>query len=165
MRLVERRLGPHPDRAPADPDDENSLPRPLFGFLSQRAVAAEVANNPHPFPRMGSVAALRDRWRSQSNFIADMINLAMWTGNFSDELREEVAAGTERMVDGDGSDLIEFVHELAYVDVRQFVDMPSQRFRFAAMIGAEGDPTIEAAIYDSYREYLTSGKDVIPAFL
>lgn len=163
MRLVERHLGPDPDRQPADPDDENSLQRPLLGFLSQRTVAAEVANNPHPFPRRGSVAALRDRWKSQSDFIADLINFAMWIGNHPEGFYEEMAAGAERLLDG--PDMIEAVHELAYTNVEEAVDMPSFRFCFAAMIGAEGDPTVAAAVAESYDEYLKPWKEVYAAFL
>ena len=66
MRLVERHLGPSAERELADPDDANSIDRPLLQFLSQREVVAAVVGNPDPFPRRGSVAALRSTWRSQS---------------------------------------------------------------------------------------------------
>jgi len=62
MRLVRRHLGPDPERIPVDPRDENSLVRPLFSFISQRAVAEEVTNNPDPFPRQGSVSTMRSTW-------------------------------------------------------------------------------------------------------
>ncbi|GII62544.1 hypothetical protein Skr01_26290 [Sphaerisporangium krabiense] len=65
MRMIERHLGPGAERVPVDPEDENSLARPLFGFLSQRAVAAEVAGNPVPFPQVGNVSTLRSTWRSR----------------------------------------------------------------------------------------------------
>jgi hypothetical protein len=53
MRLAGRYLGPDPDRTPTDPRDENSLERPLLGFLSQRAVTAEVSQQPRPVPPSG----------------------------------------------------------------------------------------------------------------
>ncbi len=163
VRLIERHLGPNPARKPIDPDDENSLQRPLLAFLSQRAVAAEVANNPHPLPRRGTTGALRDRWKTQSDFIADMINFAMWIGSHPEGFYDEMAVGAERLMDG--PDMVEAAHELAYMNVREAVDVPSFRFCFAAMIGAEGDPTIAAAVEKSYNEYLAPWKEVYEAFL
>jgi len=62
-----------------DPEDENAVARPLFGFLSQPAVAAEVACNTDPFPQVGSVSTLRSTWRSHSDFIADPLSFALWS--------------------------------------------------------------------------------------
>lgn len=81
LRLASRHLGPSPERMPTDPEDENSVERPLLSFLSQRAVAAEVVNNPDPFPRQGSVSTLRSRWKSQSDFVADLIKFVLWPGS------------------------------------------------------------------------------------
>lgn len=79
MRLIQRHLGPGAERVLADPDDENSVGRPLLSFLSQRAVAAEVANNPDPFPRLGSTSTLRCSWKSHSDFIADLLSFGLWS--------------------------------------------------------------------------------------
>jgi hypothetical protein len=148
MRLAGRYLGPDPDRTPTDPRDENSLERPLLGFLSQRAVTAEVANNPDPFPRQGSVATLRSRWKSQSDFIADLINFAMWPGNYPPGFYHEVAAGADRLLEG--PDLVNAVHDLAYLNVRDAVTTPAFRLSSAAMTTAEGDAVIGEAIASSY---------------
>lgn len=163
MRLVRRHLGPDPERKPADPDDENSLEHPLLGFLSQRAVAAEVANNPYPFPRQGSVSTLRSRWKSQPDFVADLINFAMWPGNYPAGFYEEVAAGAERLIDG--PDFINAVHDLAYLNVRDAVCLPAFRLGFAAMTAAEGDEVIGGAITRSYRGFLQPWKEVYAAFM
>src|ERR1035437_3281659 len=77
MRLIERHLGPGAERTPLDPDDENSFTRPLLAFLSQRAVAAEVSNNPHPFPRIGSASTLRATWETTSDFVADLLSFGL----------------------------------------------------------------------------------------
>ena len=53
VRLIQRHLGPGASRTSADPDDDDSIERPLLSFLSQRAVAAEVGRNPPPFHRVG----------------------------------------------------------------------------------------------------------------
>src|ERR1022692_1418868 len=62
VRLAGRHLGPSPERVPVDPRDDNSLARPLLSFVSLRAVADEVANNPDPLPRQGSVPTMRSTW-------------------------------------------------------------------------------------------------------
>src|SRR5215469_3607924 len=49
VRLIQRHLGPGGIRTPEDPEDPDSIPRPLLNFLSQRAVAAEVDHNPARF--------------------------------------------------------------------------------------------------------------------
>jgi len=71
VRLIQRHLGPGASRLPGDADDADSIERPLLGFLSQRAVAAEVSHNPPPFHRVGRVSTMRERWRHQSDFVAD----------------------------------------------------------------------------------------------
>jgi len=162
MRLAGRYLGPDPDRTPADPRDENSLERPLLSFLSQRAVTAEVANNPDPFPRQGSVATLRSRWKSQSDFIADLINFAMWPGNYPPGFYDEVASGADRLLEG--PDMVNAVHDLAYLNVRDAA-MPALRLGFAAMTMAEGDAVIGEAIAGSCTGFLEPWKEVYAALL
>lgn len=163
LRLVQRNLGPSPDRELTDPDDEGALRRPMLGYLSQRAVAAELEANPRPFYNAGGVAGLRDRWRSQSDFIADVIRFAMWIGNHPEGYSDVVAAGTERLLDG--PDMVEAAHELAYANIRDALGLPSQRLCFAAMVGAEGDPTVAEAVADSYRSYLEPWKEVYSTFM
>jgi hypothetical protein len=163
MRLVGRYLGPDPDRTPSDPRDENTLDRPLLSFLSQRAVTAEVANNPDPFPRQGSVATLRSRWKSQSDFVADLINFVMWPGNYPPDFYDEVASGADRLLEG--PDMVNAVHDLAYLNVRDAVTMPAFRLGFAAMTGADGDAVIAAAVADSYTGFLGPWKEIYAALL
>ena len=163
MRLVARHLGPDPVRTALDPHDGNSLDRPLLSFLSQRAIAAEVANNPDPFPRQGNVSTLRSRWKSQSDFVADLINFVMWPGNYPADFYDEVAAGTERLLDG--PDMVDAVHDLAYLNVRDAVSLPAFRLGFAAMTSAEGDEVIGEAVSASYTGFLEPWKEVYAALL
>ncbi|MGW1728703.1 hypothetical protein ACWCQK_38230 [Streptomyces sp. NPDC002306] len=163
MRLVARHLGPDPVRTPLDPHDGNSLDRPLLSFLSQRAIAAEVAANPAPFPRQGNVSTLRSRWRSQSDFVADLINFVMWTGNYPPGFYDQVAAGTERLLEG--PDMVDAVHDLAYLNVRDAVSLPAFRLGFAAMVSAEGDDVIGEAISASYEGFLGPWKEVYAALM
>jgi hypothetical protein len=59
IQLIRRHLGPGAIRTPGDAGEPDSVERPLPGFLTQRAVAAEVNHNPAPFHRAGSSSTLR----------------------------------------------------------------------------------------------------------
>jgi hypothetical protein len=128
MGLVGRHLGPDPERFPVDPKDENSLNRPLFSFISQRAVADEVVNNPDPFPRQGSVSTMRSTWSSHSDFIADLLNFTFWPGNRQASFEDEVAADADRLLDG--PDATQAVHNLAYMTMS---DVASTTFRLSTL--------------------------------
>jgi hypothetical protein len=112
MRLLERNLGPNPERPKADPDDDNTLRRPLLDLLSQRVVAAEVANNPDPFNKQGSYPALRATWRSPSYYIADLLRFGLWSRHYLDQYEDELAEQAERLVAG--PDAIEAIHAVCY---------------------------------------------------
>jgi hypothetical protein len=162
MRLVGRHLGPGPERTPVDPRDENSLARPLFSFISQRAVAEEVVNNPAPLPRQGNVSTMRSRWASHSDFIADLISFAFWPGNRLEGFDDEVAAGAERLLED--PDVTQAVHDMAYLTVS---DRGSTTFRLGrvAMSAADGDKTISDAIAESYEGLLVPWREVYAAFI
>jgi hypothetical protein len=162
MRLAGRHLGPDPERIPVDPRDENSLGRPLFSFISQRAVADEVMNNPDPFPRQGSVSTMRSTWSSHSDFIADLISFAFWPGNRRDDFDDEMAAGAERLIDD--PDVTQAVHDMAYLTVS---DRGSTTFRLGrvAMSAADGDKTIGDAIAEGYEGLLVPWREVYAAFI
>lgn len=149
MRLLGQHLGPG---APPGPPGR----RPLLGFLSQRAVTAEVANNPHPFPRRATVSAMRDRWKSQSEFVSDLINFAVWRENYRPGHQEQRAANTEKLVSG--PDFVRAVHETAYRHTADGVEMPSVRLGLALMVASEGDAEVRQAISAMYRDYLGSWK-------
>lgn len=162
MRLVRRHLGPDPERIPVDPRDENSLARPLFSFISQRAVAEEVTNNPDPFPRQGSVSTMRSTWSSHSDFIADLISFAFWPGTRRDGFDDEMAAGAERLLED--PDVTQAVHDMAYLTVS---DRGSTTFRLGrvAMSASDGDKTIGDAIAESYEGLLAPWREVYTAFV
>ncbi|MEO3751140.1 hypothetical protein [Streptomyces sp. B6B3] len=156
MRLLSRHLGP----APQHPDHDGRL---FLSFLSQRAVAAEVANNPRPFTRRGSVAMLRDRWKAQSDFVADLINFAVWRENYRPGYQDRRAAITRRLVNG--PDFVRAVHEMAFQHTAEGVEMPSVRLGLALMTAAEGDDDVRAAISGMYEHYLGYWKEVYAAVM
>ncbi|SCK17977.1 hypothetical protein [Streptomyces sp. WMMB 322] len=149
MRLLERNLGPGAQRGP------HGKPY-LLSFLSQRGVADEVANNPRPFPRRGTARALRRAWRSQSDFVADLINFAVWRENYRPKYRRQRAANTRKLVKG--PDFVRAVHEMAYEHTAEGVEMPSVRLALALMTSADGDMEVKRAISRMYEDYLGSWK-------
>ncbi|MEU2682038.1 hypothetical protein ABZ638_34730 [Streptomyces sp. NPDC007107] len=158
MRLIERNLGPDAARDACASGSRRSLERPLLGFLSQRAVAAAVAENPPPFPSRGGVPRLRTTWRSQSDFIADLINFAMWPTNYHPGYLSQRADTTRRLVADD--DFVQAVHETAYRHTVESARMPSVRLSLALMVLADGDDTVQRALTETYRGYLSSWKQV-----
>ncbi|MFE9365977.1 hypothetical protein ACFYNN_24965 [Streptomyces sp. NPDC006978] len=158
MWLIERNLGPDAARSACASGSRRSLERPLLGFLSQRAVAAAVAENPPPFPSRGGVPRLRTTWRSQSDFIADLINFAMWPTNYHPGYLEQRAVTTKRLVVGE--DFVRAVHETAYLHTAESVRMPSVRLSLALMVLADGDDRVQRVLTHTYRGYLSSWKQV-----
>jgi hypothetical protein len=150
MRLIERHLGPGATRKQIDPEDENSVERPLLSFLSQRTVAAEVANNPNPFPRVGNVSTMRSTWKSQSDFIADLLSFALWSQSRPDYWEsQEMQNAIARLMGG--AAFTEAVHDLAYWNMVIFVSRPRFRLELVAAAAVEGDDIIRDAMVEHYR--------------
>jgi len=145
LRLVERRLGPRSEPAsPPQPTAERSF----FGFLTQRAVAAEVAGNPDPFPRRGSVSTLRTSWRSQSDFIADVLGFVLWTGYYPAAYMGLWDGGAEQLAEGE--DFADAIQEVAYDATDHLLAMVTFRIQLAASIGAQDDPEIRSVLAAKY---------------
>ena len=100
VRLIQRHLGPGASRLPGDADDADSIERPLLGFLSQRAVAAEVSHNPPPFHRVGRVSTMRERWRHQSDFVADVLRFGLWASHYPASHQDEAADARDEVIGG-----------------------------------------------------------------
>jgi hypothetical protein len=163
VRLIQRHLGPGASRVPADAGDPDSLTRPLLSFLSQRAVAEEVANNPHPFHREGSDRTLRDRWEPHSHFIADVLRFCLWPGHYPAQHTDEVADAKDEVISG--PDPVRGLHRLCYWDLTRMLDSPAFRLGLIAAAAAEGDPVISEAIAGRHRENSPYWKHFYEEFL
>ena len=144
LRLVEHHLGPRSDATA----DQAPAERPIFAFLSQRAVAAEVAGNPDPFPRRGSVSTLRTTWRSQSDFLADLLGFVLWTGYYPVAYTKMMQDGAEQLAEGD--DLARAIEEVAYAATAHLVAMVTFRIQLSASIGADDDPALRTVLAAKY---------------
>ena len=140
-RLIQGHLGPGATRTPTDPDDPDSIERPLLSFLSQRAVAAEVSHNPPPFHRVGRVSTMRERWRHQSDFIADVLRFGLYSWHYPAAHQDEMADARDEIIGG--SDPVQAVHRVAYWAMTRLLGTPMFRLGLIAAAEAEGDPAVE----------------------
>jgi hypothetical protein len=149
-RMIQRHLGPGACRIPADPEDADSISRPLLGFLSQRAVAAEVDHNPPPFHRLGRVSTMRERWRYQSDFIADVLRFALWSSHYPGAHQDEIADAEEEVISG--GDPVRGIDRVCYWDMTRLLATPMFRLSLIAAAQAEGDAVIREAVSERHRE-------------
>jgi hypothetical protein len=163
VRLIQRHLGPGASREPADPDDADSISRPLLGFLSQRAVAAEVNHNPPPFHRVGRVSTMRERWKHQSSFVADVVRFGLWPSHYPAAHQDEVASAREEVVRG--RDPVPGIRRLCYWDLTRLLTTPMFRLELVAAAESEGDPVIREAISERHRHNDTAWKHLYDQFL
>jgi BetI-type transcriptional repressor, C-terminal len=158
MRLIGRNLGPGAERAPVDAAGAG-VPRPVLAFLSQRAVAAEVEHNPHPFHRVGSTSVLRSTWRSQSDYIADLIAFGLWSQQYPvAKHAAELAAARRALVTG--GDFVEAVHSFCYWVVTTLAADPTFRLALLATAVAEDDEAIARAVADHYQTNRTRWDEI-----
>jgi len=163
IQLIRRHLGPGAIRTPGDAEEPDSVERPLLGFLSQRAVAAEVNHNPAPFHRAGSSSTLRKRWEPQSNFIADVLRFGLWPWHYPAAHLDEMADAKDEVLRG--PDPVRGLHRLCYWDLTRMLDTPMFRLGLIAAAEAEGDPVIGEAVSGRYRENTPLWKQFYREFL
>jgi hypothetical protein len=148
VRLIQRHLGPGASRTPADPEDADSISRPLLSFLSQRAVAAEVDHNPPPFHCLGRVSTMRERWRHQSDFIADVLRFGLWASHYPGAHQDEMADAKDEVIRG--PDPVLGIHRLCYWDMTMLLATPMFRLGLIAAAQAEGDAVIREAVSERH---------------
>jgi hypothetical protein len=163
MRLIEINFGPRREITPGNRTETTPSERPLFAFLSQRAVANEVANNPDPFHRMGSTATLRSTWKSQSDFIADLLRFGLWSQHYSAYVDADVVTDVDQLIEG--PNVVEPAHSLAYRDLATLIDKPTFRLHLAACATGEGDEAIRQATAENYQGPLERWKKVYADFM
>jgi len=85
------------------------------------------------------VSTMRSTWRSQSDFIADVLNFALWPAHYPSQ--GGLAAMTDHLIDS--PDFAGALHELAFYDMVTMIGLPSFRLTLAAVASAEGDEVIK----------------------
>jgi hypothetical protein len=152
VRLIQRHLGPRP-----------SVAFPALAFLSQRAVTAEVGSNPPPFHRQGSLPTMRDRWKHQSDFIADVLRFGLWEGHYPGAHQDQIPDVTQEIVTG--ADPAAGVHRLCYWVLTEMLATPMFRLGLIAAAASEGDPAIRTATTERHHENSALWKRLYQQFL
>jgi hypothetical protein len=163
ISLVRRNLGPGADRQLRDPQDPESVIRPVLGFLGQQKVADEVAKNPDPFPRQGKTSTLRDRWPTVPEYVADLLSFGLWSMHEPALYDDRIATDAEQLVNG--PDFVGAAHRLCYIDLTEFMKAPTFRLSLVAMAAADGDKIIQEALAENSRGALGPWKEVYEAML
>jgi hypothetical protein len=162
MRLVRQRLGPLINIMADDLVDDD-IDRSVFSFLSQRAIAAEMAHNPDPFPRIGNTSTMRSTWKSQSDFIADLLSFALWPGYYPEDYQETRADGAEKLASN--ASLAEAVDDLAYRVTDALAEMASFRLQLIAIASADRSEIIRKALESKYHRAHSLWKQTYAEFL
>jgi hypothetical protein len=103
-RLIDAQLGPG--------DDTDAEDRPLFRWLSQRAVIDEVTSGGNRLH--GSEGTFRDRWPYQPDFIRDVFAYSLRGAHWQDFV-DRTAGSRDRLADAE--DIVQAVHDAAYDDL------------------------------------------------
>ena len=147
VRLVRRHLGPGTD--PAGQSGDDNVDRPLLMFLSQRHVADEVEHNPFPFPSRGTTSAMRDRWKLQSHFLADLVSFVLWTAYYPEQYKDVIANGAENLVRG--ADFAQAVIDFTYRVCCTIASTVAFRLQLVAIATINGDDALRQALAGKYQ--------------
>jgi hypothetical protein len=129
-------------------ESQDDVPRPFFDWLSLNKVV-EQASKDGP----ASLAMLRDRWPSRSDFIADLMAYSLWSRLWEYHAavaREVTAAVTE------ARDAVETIEQVGYQVVAAFMNERAQRVALLAAAVAGQDETIRwhrAELYRTDHDY------------
>lgn len=136
-RLIDAQLGPAEG---ADPED-----RPLFRWLSQRAVIDEVARGER---LRGSEGTFRDRWPYQPDFIRDALAYSL-RGSHWQEIADRTREARDRLADAD--DVVGAVHDAAYQDLVVSQNSPAMRTWLIGAAMAARDEIARTTVQEMYR--------------
>jgi len=137
LRLIDSQLGPGDG---LDPED-----RPLFRWLSQRAVIDEVGEGGR---LRGSEGSFRDRWPYQPDYIRDVLAYSLrgahWRG-FLDSTADVRNALAE------AEDAVRAVHDVGYEDLTATRRTPALRAQLIGAAMAERDEIARSMLQEMYR--------------
>jgi hypothetical protein len=137
-RLIDAQLGPGEGD---DPED-----RPLFRWLSQRAVIDEVARAGRRL--RGSEGTFRDRWPYQPDFISDVLAYSLRQAHWQ-VFVDSTAEARERLADAE--DVIRAVHDAAYEDLTVSLRSPENRTWLIGAAMAGRDEIARTTLREMYR--------------
>lgn len=134
------------------PVESYAIPRPTLSYLSKpnvvkRAIRDFAGDESHPDAPTES--KFRDRWRSQSDFLADFTAYALIGRHWSLHLALSERARTILTTDPDA--FSSMVHAVALEDLKLVLDLPAYRFQLLAAASAQADSVSAEALSRMYR--------------
>lgn len=138
LRLVDAQLGPTDD----DVDTED---RPLFRWLSQRAVVDEVSRGGR---LRGSEGSFRDRWPYQPDYIRDVFAYILRRAHWQ-RFVDRTADARNRLADAE--DAVRAVHDAAYDDLVTTRRTPALRAQLIGAAMAERDEIARTTLQEMYQ--------------
>lgn len=130
----------------------HTIPRPTLSYLSKpnvvkRAIRDFAEDESHPDAPTES--KFRDRWRSQSDFLADFTAYALIGRHWSLHLALSDRART--ILTTKPARFAEMVHAVALEDLRLVLDLPAYRFQLLAAASAQADSVSADALARMYQ--------------
>jgi hypothetical protein len=147
MELLDQHLGPGGGCTCRHWHDRSRL----LSFLSQRCVEDMAQRGPSSFFKP-EARRLRKYWDPHQDFIADLVNFAMWTENYRPGYRDILTDLAGKLASG--PDFVQAVHEATYSYAAEGTGQATIRLSLALMAACGEDPDIAAAISRGYRNYL-----------
>lgn len=148
LRLLEEQV--RSNGVDADSDDQSRLPHPFLAWLSRSRIADETRNETERsgLPRKGTAAGLRDRWEPHSDYIADLIQVALTGQTWG----KAVTADNDRLwrALAQHEDFAQIIEEVAYLGVMALQTSAGFRIQLLAAAMAPRDPQIQASLQDLY---------------
>ena len=148
LRLLEQQVTA-PREEPSGVDDLRSQPHPFLAWLSRNRVAAETLNEPEEsgLPRKGTQAGLRDRWEPHSDFIADVLAVALTPDNWDQAVTDNDHLWTALQ---EQADFLGVIGEVSYLTLAAHEHAAGFRVQLLAAAMAGRDETIRPSLEGLY---------------
>lgn len=144
-------------------DSIDPISHPFVSWLSRNRVVKEMANEPNPaLPSRGSVNGLRDRWDPHSDYITDLLLVALTADNWSAAVSSGAGAHLQSLSD---VPLQVLVHEIAYQDLVALRRAAGFRVQLLASAMAQNEPVVMDPLARMYEQITRSWGPVYEAGL
>lgn len=136
---------------------------PFVSWLSRNLVVKEVAEEPNPaLPSRGSVNGLRDRWDPHSDYITDLLLVALTADNWSAAVSSGAGAHLQSLAD---APIQVLAHEIAYQDLVALRRAAGFRVQLLASAMALNEPVVMEPLARMYDQITQSWGPVYEAAL
>lgn len=158
LRLLSEAVSPKVGPPSVDP-----VSHPFVAWLSRSLIVNELANEPDPaLPSRGSVNGLRDRWDPHSNYITDLLLVALTADNWS----AAVSAGAgEHLHSLEDAPIQVLAQEIAYQDLVALRRAAGFRVQLLASAMAQNEPVVMEPLARMYEQITHSWGPVYEAAL